>query len=424
MQRPIQRVLVGCRGDVGARIVHAIEALGIEAVAAYDDAEPEAPHIDAAAYAVHVSGVDPWRDPMSLVSAAMDSGADAIHPGIVGLARSGEFARIVQNVGLAWIGPRAEHLEDFADRGIARARARDAGLEVIPSSPSLEDADEVVAWIERFGAPVVLRPSRRGGGPAMRFESTAAAIARVRLGLGAAIVVERGIADARHVVFVVVGDGEGNAVHVGEHERSVGDGFGVLLRECPSPGVDAARRNAVGCAAADFVAAFDYLGVGGVEFLVGTDGLAWFIDFDPGLPEGFGLHDAVYGVDLVQAQVALAGGEDLGWSQEDIEPGKYAVELLVCATGPGVIERISFGEGADVSTRCAVGMAVEPALDPVIARVRVTGPSRHSALVRAKAVVERADIEGLPTNLPRLASLLGRREVWDGATRVGLIDLP
>lgn len=425
--RPIQRVLVGCAGELGARIVHAVESGGMEAVAAFDDRTAGAPHLDAAAYAVHLPGSTPFADPLSLVTAAMDSGSDAVHPGIGGLARSGAFARSVESMGLAFVGPRADHLDRFADRTVSRAAARDAGLEVIPCSAALVEPEDVVAAVERFGVPCALRPARRGGGPAMRFGDLVEATARAKLGFGAPVLVERSLERPRHVVVVVVGDGEGNAIHVGLHERSVGDGRRVLMRECPAPALGPEPAARLGAAAAEFLASIDYLGVGGVEFLVGPDGRAWFTDVDAGLPEGFGMHDAVHGIDLVQAQVALASGEALGWSQDEIGSHGHALEIVVTAVGPGTLEVFRPGGGGDdavvIVTGYAEGAAVDPAVDAVLVRARVTAPTRHAALVRAKAVVEATRIEGVPCDLDRVRSVLVRRDTWEGDTWVGMLDV-
>jgi acetyl/propionyl-CoA carboxylase alpha subunit len=414
--RPIQRVLVGCRGDVAARIVGAVERAGLEAVAAYTDRDANGAHLDLAAYAVRIMSPgpgDPWRDQARLVGAALDSGADAVHPGIVGLARDAEFARSVLSVGLAWVGPDADHLELFEDIPDTRARARDGGLEVIPTSAVIESAEEAVPWLDRFGVPLVMRSPRRGSWRPRRLATRAEARRNFASAPGP-FLLERGLPGARNVIVLVIGDGEGNAIHLGEHERVRYMRNRIVFRDCPSTGLSPEQRDKLGTAAAEFVSGFCYRGVGGVEFLVGADGHAWFVDFDPGLPEGYGLHDAVYGVDLVSAQIQLAAGEDLGWDQAEIEPKGHTVELLLLAEGAGRVQSLEFPEGILVSTALTEGSVVAPKDDPVLARIRVSAPTRHAALVRARGALTRTVLHGVPTNLASLVAMLGERAIWEG----------
>jgi acetyl/propionyl-CoA carboxylase alpha subunit len=417
--RPITRVLVADRGEVGARLVRAVEAAGLESVAVFSDADADAPYLDEAAFAVHIphSGPgDPYLDAVGLVTAALDSGADAVHPGFRGLARSEVFARTVHNVGLTWLGPRIDDLAWTLDRARARARARDAGLEILPSSPLLHDVADVAGWCERFGFPVVVRPGVRGAARSAVVHDLGSA----QRALGAAgevgAFVERALAEARHVAVIVVGDGAGNAVHVGEHESSILGPAGVRLRECPSAGVDAALREKIGMGAADFVAAWRYFGAASVHFLIGPDGRPWFLDVDPGLPDGFALHDLVYGTDLVGAQVSLAAGEELGWDQEEIAATGAAAEVSIALRGRGRLKAFRFPHPEMLEAIVAEGQRVDPVHHAVLARVRVHGPSRHAALVQLRAQLEAAEIGGVDTDLGECVAMLADRALWEGRT--------
>lgn len=423
--RPIQRVLVADHGEVGARLVRAVEAAGLESVAVFADADADAPHLDEAAFAVRIpsNGLgDPYLDPAGIVSAALDSGSDAVHPGFHGLARSAEFAITVHNVGLTWLGPRLDDLAWTLDRATARNRARDAGLELLPSSPLLVEPSDVDAWCERFGFPVVIRPGRRGlGRTVVAFDQQTARRAVLNAGSVGAFA-ERALAEARHVVVVVVGDGVGNAIHLGEHEASLRGPAGVRLRECPSPGVDDALREKIGVAAADFVSAWRFFGAAGVHFLIGPDQRPWFLDVDPGLPEGFALHDLVYGTDLVGAQVALAAGEELGWDQEEIEAKGTAAEIAIALTGRGRLKRFSLGDAAEVDCIVAEGQRVDPGRHAILARMRAKAPTRHAALVRLRAALAASVIEGVETDLAECIALLADRSVWEGRTARRVAD--
>ena len=425
--RPIQRVLVADRGEAGARLVRAVEAAGFESVAIFSDADADLPHLDDAAYAVRIpsSGTgDPYLDPAGIVAAALDSGADAVHPGLHGLARSAELARTVHNVGLTWLGPRLDDLLWTLDRSQARARARDAGLECLPSSPLIMAPDDVAAWCERFGFPLVLRPGRRGICRSVVAHDLATARRAVAEAGQTGVFAERALAEARHVVVVVVGDGVGNAVHVGEHEISLPGSAGARLRECPSSGVSPALREKMCVGAAEFVAAWRYFGVAGVHFLIGSDDRPWFLDVDPGLPEGFALHDLVYGTDLVGAQVILAAGDDLNWDQAEMLANGCAAEVAIAARGRGRLKVFTFEDFTAVSAIVGEGHRVDRERNAIVARVSVRAPTRHAALVRLRAILEGSRIEGVETDLAECIERLGDRSLWDGRTSRSVVDRP
>jgi acetyl/propionyl-CoA carboxylase alpha subunit len=236
------------------------------------------------------------------------------------------------------------------------------------------------------------------------------------------LVVERAVASARHLVVGVIGDGEGNVLHLGTHERSLAlPGEGVRVRECPVAGVSAEALDRLQTLAVRVASALRYLGVGGVEFLVGADGRPWFFDFDPGLPSGFGLHDAAFGLSLVGAQIQIAAGESLGWTQADIASEVHAIELLLRATGSGTLEEFAFPEGVHVATRYAAGAQVDSAHDPWLACVRVVGPTRSATLVRAKIILENSRIEGVPHDTEALLRLLEDPRMWRGETPSALM---
>ncbi|MFZ5478505.1 MAG: biotin carboxylase N-terminal domain-containing protein [Myxococcota bacterium] len=419
-KRTIQRVLVGCPGEVGASIVRSVESAGMEAVAAFDDRGADAAFLDEAAYAVHVTGDAPWRDGMRIVSAALDSGADAVHPGVAGLARDPTFARMVANVGLAWIGPLAQQMEDAGDLDALRRRGRDLGIEPVPHSPALTDVADIERWTSHFGSPIWVRCATRGGprgGLARSVDEARRLAARLA---PHPVMVERAILPARHVVAIVLGDGQGNALYVGDHDRSLVDARGIVrMRECPSPGFEPEARARLGDAAARLAEELKYVGVGGVEFLVGADGHAWLHDLDPGLPPGYRVHDAAYGIDLVTAQIELAGGQTLGWSQEELRPERHAIEVVIVGEAPGEIGDLVLPDGIDVTTALVPGAAFDPARDPVLARLRADGPTRHAAIVRLQAALREVRIEGVPHDTDRLLALLGDPDTWEGRVHTG-----
>ena len=420
MERSIQRVLVACRGESGAAVGRRVESADLEAVALYADVDALDTWLDEVAYATRIAtdDGDPYFDGLKIVSAALDSGCDAVHPGSSRVARSAEHAHMVMNVGLAWIGSPPAALQACADRLGVRRVAHNIGLPVLGSSPPVERSD-IPAAIARFGGGVRVASTVRGR-PAWRSDGTEPLDAALeRLGPGP-FVVERLLPHARHLVVGVLGDSGGNVLLLGDHERSIARDGRVRVRESPAPGLDDATRARLAEALPKLVAALGVVGIGAVEILTGADGRWWVHDVIPALFDGFPLHEEIYGLDIVQAQTRLASGETLGWEQSEIRAAGCGVELTVCATGPGELDGLTLPEGA--STVRAEGVAVDPAHDPVLARLVVSGPMRHALLVRARAELARIVVSGVSHDTAELAELLADPRVWEGRVETGMFD--
>lgn len=424
-KRTIQRVLVASRGEAGASVARRLEDAEVEAVALYADADAEDTWLDEVAYAARIAtaeGEDPYRNGLAIVSAALDGGCDAVHPGYGFMATNAELAHMTANVGLAWIGSPPPVLEACVDRFELRRLAKEVGFPTVPTSPLLENPEEAEPWLARLGSPVRIASARRAGSLPARVLTDLSTFAALAPSLrGHTFVVERAIRPARHVVVGVLGDGAGNAIHIGDHERSLTLGGRVRVRESPAPGLDDALRERLVDAAVRLARGSKLVGAGAVEFLVGADAHWWFHDFCPALFEGFALHEEVYGLDLVHAQVRLAGGETLGWNQGEISSAGCGIELLVCATGPGTITAMELPEGVAVSTVLGVGSKVDPLYDPVLARLVVSGPLRHALLVRARAALEGLRIDGVPHDTLTLEAVLSDTRAWAGHTDTELL---
>jgi acetyl/propionyl-CoA carboxylase alpha subunit len=415
-KRAIQRVLVACRGEAGASVARRLEAAGVEAVVIYTDEDAEEPWLDQVSYAARIAtddGSDPYRDGLRLVSAALDGGCDAVHAGFSAMATNAEFSHMTANVGLAWIGAPPPVLEACADRVELRRLAREAGFPTVQTSPPLDTPADAAPWLARLGAPVRIAAVRRDAPtPAAILADVAAAPAVLERLAGAPYVVERAVRPARHVVLAVLGDGAGNVIHLGDHECSLTLQGRVRVRESPAPGLDDALRTRLEDAALRLARGVRLVGVGAVEFLVGPDGQWWFHDLCPALFDGYTLHEEIYGLDLVHAQVRLASGETLGWSQAEITSAGCGIELLLCATDAGTLEAFELPEGVSASTTRDVGATVDPARDPLLARLTVGGPMRHALLVRARVALEGVRIEGVLHDTDALLSLLGDSRAW------------
>ena len=231
---------------------------------------------------------------------------------------------------------------------------------------------------------------------------------------------ERHVLGARHLCFAVMGDGGGAALSLGVHERTVRHDERVRLREAPVFGLAPEIEDKMADAVRRVASALGLVGVGAVEVLLGADGRWWIHDVVPSLFEGYALHEEVYGLELVHAQVRLAAGETLGWTQDEIRPAGAAVEVTIEASESGTVTGLELPEGA--STACAEGMRVEITRDPLLARLLVTAPMRHAALVRTRAALEEVRVEGLRHDTPRMLELLGDPRAWAGAMAEGLLD--
>lgn len=341
------------------------------------------------------------KDPVELVAAAADGGVDAVHPGDGAMARDPVLAREVVAAGLDWAGGRIGELEDASDRLLLRRIARDAGIEVTPAD-RLDDADAARAWLRRYGPPVLLR-SRDRDGRALghRFDDASLAIAAIGARLPGPWLLERAWPDARVVTVVLLGDGEGDALVIGDLELVL-DALGRVSVGIAPARLGPTEREALRDAAMRFSERAWPMGVASVRFALAEDGRFVFQDFQSGLPDGWGALGEAMGVDLVHFQLAVTEGEEIGWSDADIRAPRCAVEILVRAAARGEIA--ARGEGwlvAPGTLRVAEG--------DVVASGIFAAPTRAAALVRAVAALHDLHAEGGPTHAEEIETSLVAR---------------
>lgn len=421
MSRRMDRVLVADRGEGALTVARRIEAAGLEAVVVYADADAADPWLDDVAYAARIAtepGGDPYRDNLKLVSAALDAGCDAVHPGIGPGALDAELAHMTMNVGLAWIGATPQTLTACADRFALRRGVKELALPVVAQTAALTTLAEGETWLAKWHGPLRLS---RGRGEGSIIEDTAG-LAAILGDAPAPYHLERHVPGARHLLVAVLGDGSGAALTLGMHERTVRHAGRVRLRESPVFGLPDGVAEKIEEAARKVASVLGLVGVGAVEILVGTDGRWWVHDVVPALFPGFTLHEEVYGLEMVHAQIRLAAGETLGWSQDEIQAAGAGVELTVEATSSGALTSFELPDSVMVSTTRVEGSEVDLARDPLLARVLVTGPMRHAALVRARAALEEVRVEGVEHDTARLLDLLGDPRAWAGELSAGLLD--
>ena len=440
----LRRCLVANRGEIAVRIIRACHELGIEAVAVHSTADRDAMHVRMADHAVQIGppqGSESYLRVDRLVSAALTTGCDSVHPGYGFLAESTELVRACAEHDLVWIGPAAEVIETMGDKAVAKDTMRAAGLPLVPGSGGrLSGPEEAEAVAAEAGYPVLLKAAAGGGGKGMRLvhepgqirDAFLAASAEADAAFGdAGMYLEKAVVDAHHIEIQVMGDGLGGGLILGERECSIQRRHQKLIEEAPSPFLSAATRETMITAAHDAVEALKYAGAGTIEFLVGDDQSFYFMEMNTRLQVEHPVTEVVAGFDLVQAQLLVAGGEGLPqWSEA--ENRGHAIEFRINAEdpahgfrpAPGRIERFrpALGPGIRVDTFMEDGASVPPFYDSMIAKLIVSAPTREGALARAARALDEFEIVGIPTTIPLLREIVDEPRFRAGRYTTTYID--
>jgi acetyl-CoA carboxylase biotin carboxylase subunit len=416
----LRRVLVANRGEIALRVIRACRDLGITSVAVYSEADSGALHVDLADEAVPL-GSAPARgsylDVAKVVASAQDAGCDAVHPGYGFLSENPSLARACADAEIVFVGPSAAVLERVGDKVSARLAAGAASVPVVPGSERLDSADEALRYAAGVGFPVLLKAAAGGGGRGIRRVASAdelvtAFAQATREAQGAfgdgGLFVEKYIDPARHVEIQVLADAAGNVIHLGERECSLQRRRQKLVEECPAPGLPEQVRKELGGAAVRLAKEVGYVGAGTVEFLV--DPRTWasyFIEVNARIQVEHGVTELATGIDLVAAQLRIAGGQPLGLAQDDVSLTGAAIEFRINAEdperdflpSPGTLDllRLPAGPGVRVDTGFETGRSVPPYYDSLLAKLMVWAPDRPAALARARRALAELTVEGLAT---------------------------
>jgi 3-methylcrotonyl-CoA carboxylase alpha subunit len=444
----MRRVLVANRGEIALRIVRACRVAGLESVAVYSDADAGAPHVLAADRAARIGpapAVDSYLNVEALLHAAATHRADAVHPGYGFLSERSHFARAVETAGLIFIGPPATAIERLGSKTGARTLMQAAEVPVVPGETSADQSDAaLMAAARRVGCPLLVKPAAGGGGIGMKavrdLADLPAALAQARREATAAfgngtLYVERLIERPRHVEVQVFGDRHGQLVHLFERECSAQRRHQKVVEETPCPAVTPALRARLGAAAVAAAAAAGYQNAGTVEFLLegeGDDARFYFLEINTRLQVEHPITECVVGVDLVQAQFAVAAGAPLPWRQQDLDQRGHAIECRVYAEDPsrgflpqaGALLRYRepAGPGIRVDAGVVEGGHVSVYYDPLLAKLIVWGATRPEAIARMREALSRFEILGLTTNLPFLSALVADEAFQAGQLDTGFID--
>ena len=417
----ISRVLIANRGEIALRVIRACRELGVGSVAVYSDADSRAPHVREADLAVNIGpppSAQSYLRGEALIEAAIESGADAIHPGYGFLSEREWFARAVRDAGLIWIGPPAEAIAAMGSKTSARTLAVAHGVPVVPgTTEALKDAAAARVVAEEFGYPVLLKAAAGGGGKGMRVvhnesdleSSLDAARREAKNAFGDnAVYVEKYIEGPRHVEIQVLADTHGNVLSLGERECSVQRRHQKMLEEAPSVAVSAELRAEMGATAVRAARAAGYVNAGTCEFLLDKSGNYYFLEMNTRLQVEHPVTELVTGIDLVQWQIRIASGEALPFAQADITPKGWAIECRITSedTANGFLPstgRISFlhlpsGPGVRWDGGIETGSEIGLHYDPMLAKLIVWAPTRPLAIERMRRALEELTIDGVETS--------------------------
>ena len=442
----LDTILIANRGEIACRIIRTARTMGIRTVAVYSDADAGAMHVALADVAVHIGGAAPAESYLRgdvIVQAALETGAQAIHPGYGFLSENPEFVEAVEAAGLVFVGPSAQAIRAMGLKDAAKAVMEDAGVPVVPGYHGNDQSDARLAQAaEDVGYPVLIKAVAGGGGKGMRLvegaEEFGAALASARSEAQTAfgnsdVLVEKFVASPRHIEVQVFGDGS-SAVHLFERDCSLQRRHQKVIEEAPAPGMTDEVRAAMGAAAVRAAEAIGYSGAGTVEFIVdGSDGLRtdgfYFMEMNTRLQVEHPVTEAITGVDLVEWQLRVAAGEPLPVAQEGLSITGHAFEARLYAEdvpagflpATGCLSHLRFPDAARADSGVRAGDEISPWYDPMIAKLIVHGPTRAVALAQLQQALGGTQVAGTVTNLAFLGALAAHEGFGRGVFDTGLI---
>ncbi len=431
----ISRILIANRGEIALRIHRAAHEMGIETVAVHSTADADAMHVRLADHAVCIgppAATDSYLNIANIISAAEVSHADAIHPGYGFLSENAKFAEIVEAHDIAWIGPKPEHIRTMGDKVAAKKTAGALGLPLVPGSDgaveTVEEAREIAAEI---GYPVIIKAASGGGGRGMKvcesedqletLMKQAGSEAKAAFG-DATVYIEKYLGDPRHIEFQVFGDGNGNAIHLGERDCSLQRRHQKVLEEAPSPVLSTEERDRMGEICAQAMRDMAYRGAGTIEFLW-ENGEFYFIEMNTRLQVEHPVTEMITGIDLVREQIRIASGKELSCRQDQIEFKGHAIECRInaedpftFAPSPGKVTYYHAAGGMHVRVDSGLyaGYSIPPYYDSMIAKLIVYGRTRERCIMRLRRALGEMVVEGPKTNIPLHQALLGEADILNG----------
>jgi acetyl-CoA carboxylase, biotin carboxylase subunit len=438
-----EKILIANRGEIALRVLRACKELGIQTVAVHSTADADAMHVRLADESVCIgppAAKESYLNVPALLSACEITGADAVHPGYGFLSENARFAEILTEHGVHFIGPKPEHIRLMGDKIEAKRTAQKLGIPVVPGSDGAIKSDQDALAVARdIGFPVLVKASAGGGGRGMKVAETAAdlpvALATARSEAKAAfgddaVYLEKYLATPRHIEIQVLGDGLGNAIHLGERDCSLQRRHQKVLEESPSPALNASARAEIGEIVAAAMRQIKYLSAGTVEFLY-QDGRFYFIEMNTRIQVEHPVTEMITDIDLVLEQIRVADGAALAIDQKDVEFHGHAIECRINAENP-----VSFrpspgrivhyhppgGMGVRVDSAAYQGYAIPPYYDSLLGKLIVHGKTRGECLMRLKRALDEFVVDGVETTLPLFRALVRDKDVLDGAYHIHWLE--
>ena len=430
-----EKILIANRGEIALRVIRACREMGIHCVAVHSTADSDAMHVRMADESVCIgppAGADSYLSIPAIISACEISGAQAIHPGYGFLSENARFVQILEDHGLSFIGPTAEHIRIMGDKITAKDTMKALGVPCVPGSDggvqTLEQAKKIG---EQIGYPVIIKATAGGGGRGMKVAKgatdmehaflTARAEGKAAFG-NAEVYIEKYLTTPRHIEIQVFGDGKGKAVHLGERDCSLQRRHQKVFEEAPGPSISEEQRNAIGKVCADAVAKINYIGAGTIEFLY-ENGEFYFIEMNTRLQVEHPVTEAIFGVDLVREQIRVAAGEAMSFAQKDLQINGNSIEVRINAEKlpnfspcPGKISAYHAPGGLGVRMDSALynGYSIPPYYDSLIGKLIVHGRNRDEALARLSRALSELIIDGIDTTIPLFDALLSEKDIQSG----------
>jgi acetyl-CoA carboxylase biotin carboxylase subunit len=437
------KILIANRGEIALRVIRACREMGIASVAVHSTADSDAMHVRMADESVCIgppSATDSYLSVPAIIAACEITGAQAIHPGYGFLSENASFVQVIEDHGLTFIGPTAEHIRIMGDKISAKDSMKELGVPCVPGSdggvPTLEDAKRIGA---EMGYPVIIKATAGGGGRGMKvaqnadeMESaflTARAEGKAAFG-NAEVYIEKYLTTPRHIEIQVFGDGKGQAVHLGERDCSLQRRHQKVFEEAPGPAISADERARIGKICADAVAKIDYIGAGTIEFLY-EKGAFYFIEMNTRLQVEHPVTEAIFGVDLVREQICVAAGLPMSFGQEDLTINGHAIEVRINAERlpnfapcPGTVSQYHApgGLGVRMDSALYTGYAIPPYYDSLIGKLIVHGRDRPEALARLSRALGELIVDGVDTTVPLFDALLCEADVQQGAYTIHWLE--
>ena len=441
----VEKVLIANRGEIALRIIRSCRELDIATVAVYSTVDKKALHVQLADEAVCVGDSlsnKSYLNIPNILAAATSRGVDAIHPGYGFLAENDKFAEMCNDHGITFIGPSPNAIRSMGDKSTAKETMERVGVPTVPGSKGLlSSVEEAYEMAQGIGYPVIIKATAGGGGRGMRLVENKANLEKMfKAAQGEAeaafgndgLYMEKFIKKPRHVEVQILADRSGNVVHLGERDCSVQRRHQKLLEESPSPAINHSLRKKMGNAAIAAAKSISYEGAGTVEFLVDDDNNFYFMEMNTRIQVEHPVTEMVTGVDLIAEQIKIAGGDNLGFTQEDIHLNGHAIECRINAEDPKHNFRPSPGKitgwlppggpGVRVDSHVYTGYEIPPFYDSLIGKLIVWGKDRNAAIKRMNRALNECAITGIPTTINFHLTLLNKTKFMEGKIHTKYVE--